>query len=52
MQGGNPSLGAAKLMQAFIASPGTQDDVCELADTCHKQMARCCLTNTVDLILL
>ncbi len=37
MQGGDPKMGIAKLMQSFMACPGVQDTASKVAGTCTEQ---------------
>ncbi len=47
MQGGDPRIGIAKLMQAFAASPSVQETTSEMSKTLLEQISVAVQDNTV-----
>jgi len=47
MQGGNPRIGIAKLMQAFAAAPSVQPTTSEISKTLLEQLAVAVQNNAV-----
>ena len=47
MQGGDPRIGIAKLMQAFAATPSVKETTSEMSKTLLEQLAVAVQDNTV-----